>query len=153
MIKYCLKRNLWILFRQQLIFSSGSRITNKQWKEGASKLLKEKKFVFFGYRDMLGKAQWNLLKSIAMDIAVYPPTSSDFISKYSLGSSATVNHWLSDHFHSCLEEILAEKHFYYFYSLDLPEQEDELQATFEKWLGSNERGDDMMLTGSIVYGI
>ena len=45
---------------------------------------------FFGYREMLTKPQWKLLKTIAMSGSVYRPTSSDFMVRYFLGSSATV---------------------------------------------------------------
>jgi len=39
---------------------------------------------------LLTKQQWLLLKAIAHEGEVYSPTSKDFISKYALGSSATV---------------------------------------------------------------
>jgi uncharacterized protein len=65
-------------------------ITNETWKEEAARLLQEEEIVFFKYRDLLTKQQWFLLKSIAHEGEVYSPTSKDFISKYTLGSPATV---------------------------------------------------------------
>ena len=65
-------------------------MTSESWKEEAAKILKEQEFVFFGYREMLTRPQWELLKAIALTGKVYHPTSSDFIARYHLGSSATV---------------------------------------------------------------
>jgi uncharacterized protein len=67
-----------------------NRITHESWKEEAAKLLQEQEIIFFKYRDLLTKQQWLLLKSIAHEGEAYYPTSRDFISKYALGSSATV---------------------------------------------------------------
>jgi predicted transcriptional regulator len=39
---------------------------------------------------MLTKPQWKLLKAIARDIAVYQPSSSEFINRHHLGNSSTV---------------------------------------------------------------
>ncbi|MCK9400241.1 MAG: ATP-binding protein [Bacteroidales bacterium] len=65
-------------------------IITETWKDEAARLLQEEEIIFFKYRDLLTKQQWFLLKSIAHEGEVYSPTSKDFISKYVLGSSATV---------------------------------------------------------------
>ena len=65
-------------------------ITQETWKEQAARLLQEQEIIFFKYRDLLTKQQWFLLKSIAHEGEVYSPTSKDFVSKYALGSPATV---------------------------------------------------------------
>jgi len=73
------------------VFATDSIIvTNETWKVEAARILQEQEIVFFKYRDLLTKQQWFLLKSIAHEGEVYYPTSKDFISKYALGSSATV---------------------------------------------------------------
>jgi len=73
------------------VFATDSIIvTNETWKVEAARILQEQEIVFFKYRDLLTKQQWFLLKAIAHEGEVYSPTSKDFISKYALGSSATV---------------------------------------------------------------
>ena len=78
------------LLCNRVFLSTGNRVTPESWKEEAAKILKEQEFVFFGYREMLTKPQWELLKAIAGDGKVYQPTSSKFTSRYSLGNPATV---------------------------------------------------------------
>ncbi len=54
------------------------------------KILNEQEAIFFQYRELLTKAQWNLLRAIAVEETVESPTSTNFITRYKLGSSATV---------------------------------------------------------------
>lgn len=73
------------------VYASASRkIDNENWKEQAARLLQEQEIVFFKYRDLLTRQQWNLLKAIAHEGIVFYPTSKDFITRYNLGSPATV---------------------------------------------------------------
>lgn len=78
------------LLCNRVFLSSRESITGDVWKEEAAKILKEQEFVFFGYREMLTKPQWELLKAIAAEKELFQPTSSDFIARNSLGSPATV---------------------------------------------------------------
>ncbi len=78
------------LLCNRVYLSATRKISTEIWKEEAGRILKEQEFVFIGYREMLTKAQWELLKAIAADVQVYQPTSSAFISRYSLGNPATV---------------------------------------------------------------
>ncbi len=78
------------LLCNRTFIASGNRVQSATWKEEAKRILKEQEFVFYGYREMLTKPQWNLLKALAGDGAVYHPTSADFISRFGLGNSATV---------------------------------------------------------------
>lgn len=78
------------LLCNRVFLSGGNHIMTKNWKEEASRILKEEEFVFFGYREMLTNAQWELLKAIARDGRVYQPTSYDFTTRHSLGNPATV---------------------------------------------------------------
>ena len=78
------------LLCNRVFLSSAGRITTGSWKEEAAKILKEQEFVFFAYREMLTKPQWELLKAIAGEGKVYQPSSSGFIASYGLGSPATV---------------------------------------------------------------
>ncbi len=73
------------------IFAAGvNRITSDTWKTEAHRLLEEQELMFLKYRDLLTFHQWQLLKAIAREGEVYSPSSKEFISKYSLGSPATV---------------------------------------------------------------
>lgn len=85
-------------------------IIRKTWMDEAASLLQEQEIVFFKYRDLLTKQQWYLLKAIAHEGAVYSPTSKDFVSKYALGSPATV-------FRS-LNSLLAKEMIYSDYNPD-----------------------------------
>ena len=78
------------LLCNRVFLSTAKEITSEDWKEEAARILKEQEFVFFGYREILTKPQWRLLKAIAMSGRVYHPTSSEFMASYYLGSSATV---------------------------------------------------------------
>jgi uncharacterized protein len=73
------------------VFNTGLKvISDLVWREEAGNLLKEQEIVFINYRDLLTLPQWQLLKSVAAEGLVYTPTSKGFISKYHLGSPATV---------------------------------------------------------------
>ncbi|MFN2379607.1 MAG: ATP-binding protein, partial [Bacteroidales bacterium] len=78
------------LLCNRVFLSTTDSVTTEKWKEEAAKILKEQEFVFFGYREMLTKPQWKLLKAIAAEEEVYQPTASDFIARHQLGSPATV---------------------------------------------------------------
>jgi len=69
---------------------TSEKVSDKNWREQAYLLLKEQETVFFSLRNMLTNPQWQLLKAIAHEGIVYQPTSKSFITKYGLGSSATV---------------------------------------------------------------
>jgi len=70
--------------------ATAKEVTAEIWKQQAHQVLKEEENVFFAFRNMLTRPQWNLLKAIAREGQVYQPTSKDFIRKFDLGSSATV---------------------------------------------------------------
>ena len=73
------------------VYASGkTQITTSIWQDEAYKLLKEQEAVFYNYRNLLTKPQWQLLKAIAMEETLYSPTAKDFILKYMLGSPATI---------------------------------------------------------------
>ena len=78
------------LLCNRVFINSGEKVTSESWQNEALKLLNEQQPVFFGYRDILTREQWKLLKAIAHHGKAYSITSKDFIQKYSLGSSATV---------------------------------------------------------------
>jgi len=86
--------NLHTFYVQQLcnrVFSATSKnVTNTIWKQQAYDLMHEQESVFFAYRNMLTTPQWQLLKAIAQEGIVYQPTSKSFLTKYNLGTSATV---------------------------------------------------------------
>ena len=70
--------------------NSGNNIDLDLWHEEAKKLLDEQEYVFFGYRDVLTKHQWKLLRAIAHEGEASSLTSKEFVQKHALGSPATV---------------------------------------------------------------
>lgn len=78
------------LLCNRVFLSAEKSVAGDSWKKEAIKILKEQEFVFYGYREMLTKPQWELLKAIAREITVYQPSSSDFIRRHLLGNSSTV---------------------------------------------------------------
>ncbi|MBN2683430.1 MAG: ATP-binding protein [Bacteroidales bacterium] len=86
--------DLHTYYVQQLcnrVFSATKKtVTDVIWKTQAFEILKEQESIFFAYRNMLTKHQWQMLKAIASNGRVYKPTSKEFIGKYGLGSSASI---------------------------------------------------------------
>jgi len=54
-------------------------------------ILKENEYVYFNYRHILSKMQWNLLKAIAKDGDVQSFNSKDFLTRHKLGAASSVN--------------------------------------------------------------
>ena len=78
------------LLCNRVFLSSAKKVTESVWKEEADRILKEQEFVFYNYREMLTRPQWDLLKAIAFKGRVYQPTSSVFVSGNELGNPSTV---------------------------------------------------------------
>jgi len=74
----------------RVFLSSGNNIDLDLWHDEAKKLLDEQEYVFFGYRDVLTKHQWKLLRAIAHEGEASSLTSKEFVQKHTLGSPATV---------------------------------------------------------------
>lgn len=74
----------------RVFLNSENNIDMNLWYDEAKKLLDEQEYVFFGYRDVLTKHQWKLLRAIAHAGEATSLTSKEFVQKHSLGSPATV---------------------------------------------------------------
>lgn len=74
----------------RVFLNSGNSIDLDLWYAVAKKLLDEQEYVFFGYRDVLTKHQWKLLRAIAYAGEASSLTSKEFVQKHTLGSPATV---------------------------------------------------------------
>ena len=73
------------------VFSvSGKKVSKETWLKQAYLILKEQESVFFAYRNMLTKQQWQLLNAIANEGRVFQPTSKEFLQNHTLPSSAGV---------------------------------------------------------------
>jgi hypothetical protein len=73
------------------VFTATSKqVTAEIWKQQVYELLKEQEIVFFGYRSMLTKNQWQLLKAVAQEGKVFKPTGKEFLGQYGLLNSASV---------------------------------------------------------------
>ncbi|MFB6318239.1 hypothetical protein [Saccharicrinis sp. FJH54] len=75
---------------KQVFAATQTEVTLELWKQQALSILNEQEIVFYSQRNLLTKAQWQLLKAIAYEDIVYKPTAIDFIRKHNLGSSATI---------------------------------------------------------------
>ncbi len=73
------------LLCNRVFINSKNIITLDLWQQEALKLLKEQEFVFFGYRDILTKQQWKLLKAVAHEGEAFAPTSKEFVQKACFG--------------------------------------------------------------------
>lgn len=78
------------LLCNRVFVNSGKKITSETWKQEAIRILNEQEYIFYNYRELLSKQQWNLLKAIAAENKVFAPTSKNFINDHNLGSPATV---------------------------------------------------------------
>ena len=74
----------------RVFLNSENNIDLDLWHDEAKKLLDEQEYVFFGYRDVLTKHQWKLLRAIAHEGEASSITSKEFVQKHTLGSPATV---------------------------------------------------------------
>jgi AAA+ ATPase superfamily predicted ATPase len=73
------------------VYQQDSRnIELKHVYSACNTILAEQEPVFFQYRNLLTKGQWNLLIAIAKENQVYEPTGARFTAKYHLGNPASV---------------------------------------------------------------
>ena len=78
------------LLSNRLFANCGKRISDQDLNEEILKILKEQEIIFYQYRELLTKSQWNLLKALGIEDVITSPSSAEFISRYQLGSSASV---------------------------------------------------------------
>jgi len=78
------------LLSNRLFANCGKQISDQDLNNEIEKILLEQEIIFYQYRELLTKPQWNLLKAIGLENLVTSPTSSEFINKHQLGSSATI---------------------------------------------------------------
>ena len=117
------------LLCSKVFISKQKKITTTCWQQEAFKLLEEQKPVFFEYRGLLTKAQWQLLKAVAAEGTVLAPTSKNFLQKYELGTSATVLR--------SLEALLNKEMVYYDYTQEGEKYYRVYDLLFERWIQRN----------------
>jgi uncharacterized protein len=66
------------------------KIGLKEIQESCNEILKENEAVYFQYRNLLTKAQWNLLRILANEDETRQPTGQALSLKYGLGNSSSV---------------------------------------------------------------
>ncbi len=54
-------------------------------------ILKEKEYIYLGYRNILTKFQYKLIRAIAKEGDVKKPNSGEFMSKYSFYQQSSIN--------------------------------------------------------------
>ena len=99
-------------------------IDSNQVKEMLLKILQENEVVYFNYRNLLTRQQFNLLEAIAKEGSISKPTSKDFINKNKLGAVSTVKSALKAL--QSKEMVYEEKGSWYVYDV-----------FFSKWLERN----------------
>ena len=94
----CYWTKLHTFFVQHLCFTLFAQNKSENGIEEARKaafsVLKLNESNFFQYKNLLTKAQWNLLCAIAGEEQVFKPQSKKFINKYNLGTPALVKRGL-----------------------------------------------------------
>lgn len=78
------------LLCNRVFAATAAEVTTDIWRKQAFELLQDQEIVFFGYRNILTRNQWQLLKAIAREGKVFKPTSKEFLAKYGLLNSASV---------------------------------------------------------------
>lgn len=116
------------LLLSRVFTRSEKYITTSSWQDEAYKLLIEQQPVFFGYRDLLTKAQWNLLKAIASEGLAMLISSRSFLEKYRLGTSATILR--------SMEALLKKELVYYDFDNDGNKYYQVYDLLFERWIQS-----------------
>jgi uncharacterized protein len=115
------------LICNRIFLTSVNKITDETWREEAERLLKEQEPVFFNYRSMLTKPQWDILKATALEGVLYEPTGIDFVLKYSLGNPSTVLR--------SLEAITRMELIYYDFNLNGKKFYAINDLLFRRWIG------------------
>jgi AAA+ ATPase superfamily predicted ATPase len=73
------------------IFATGIRnITLPVVQHECARLLKEQEPVFYQYRNLLTRIQWDLLMAIAKEDKVYQPSSKNFLASHPVGTASNV---------------------------------------------------------------
>ncbi len=119
------------LLCSRVFMTNESTITRDVWHEEARKILVEQEPVFFGYREMLPKKQWQLLKAIATESTLYSPSANDFINNYQLGSSSSVLR--------ALNGLLNKELAYYDFDEEGNKYYSAYDVLFERWVQKNKR--------------
>ncbi|HRE74491.1 MAG TPA: hypothetical protein PLR45_07350 [Flavobacteriales bacterium] len=86
------KRHTWyVQYLFHKLYANGKKqITEKEVEHAFKTILKEQEAIYTGYRNLLTKNQWNLLIGLAKEGEVGKPLSKEFIRKYELGTSSSV---------------------------------------------------------------
>lgn len=89
--EWTLGHTFYIQYFCNLLFSFKSKhIHLDNVRQVASELLKQNESLYFQYRNLLTKSQWNLLSAVAKETQVYKAHSGEFIRRYGLGGSSMV---------------------------------------------------------------
>lgn len=78
------------LLCHEIFSTNNTHIEEQTVLETLYKILKQYEPIFFQYRSLLTKSQWNVLKAVGAEEKVVKPYAQDFIRKYNLNSSSNV---------------------------------------------------------------
>ena len=82
----------YVQFLFNRLFETGSEIISKKLVyKVLDEILAEREYMYYNYRNLLTNNQFQLLKAIAKESGVTQYSSKEFIGKYKLGTSSSVN--------------------------------------------------------------
>ena len=117
----------YVQFLCNRLYGSGIQtVTPEDVKHVYADLLKENEVFYSGYRDLLTRQQWNLLKALAKEEGIAQVSSSAFIKKHDLTNAATVRRGIQ----SLLEKNMIYKKDLKYFVYDV---------FFAKWLKRMDR--------------
>ena len=77
-------------FCNQLFAFPVKHISQNHFYEVEQNIFIESESIYYNYKRLLSKHQWNLLRAIGKETSINQPTSKDFIYKHELGAESTV---------------------------------------------------------------
>jgi len=88
-IEYYDNHTFYVQYFFNRLFEVRSKTLNEEeFINCSNNILKEKEYIFYSYRNILTKAQFNLLKSIAKEKTLSQPNAKEFLHKYKFTASS-----------------------------------------------------------------
>jgi hypothetical protein len=90
-MKYSENHTFYVQYLCNKLYSSNFReIKPETVTDTLLKILEENEVIYFNYKKLLTRLQFNIMEAIAKEGGVNKPTSKDFIGKYHIGTPSSV---------------------------------------------------------------
>ncbi len=90
-MKYTKAHTFYVQYLCNKLYSSNNKEINSEIvADTLLKILDENEVVYFNYKKLLTRLQFNLMEAIAKEGGVKKPTSQDFLGKYHLGTPSSI---------------------------------------------------------------